>query len=211
MKLVAIALSLVLSSLAAAQHIAQDTGVRGPPIEITHLFYDQMPTNVAAAELTTNTTETPYPNAEINSPPGGAINYTVCPPMGANYQNYFLGVQSVAIDPLERLWILDTGRALTPNGTLVPASYGGAKLVAVDLATNTINQTIVLPSTAAYPNSYINDVRIDLRPNVTVSGQGVAYVTDSSQQGQNGLIIVDLGTKEAWRHLDFTPFVRAQK
>ncbi|KAK5083713.1 hypothetical protein LTR05_006217 [Lithohypha guttulata] len=168
-------------------------------------------TRYQVAELTTNTTETPYPNAEINSPPGGAINYTEYPPMGANYQDYFLGVQSVAIDPLERLWILDTGRALTPNGTLVPASYGGAKLVAVDLATNTINQTIVLPPTAAYPNSYVNDVRIDLRPNVTASGQGVAYVTDSSQQGQNGLIIVDLGTKEAWRHLDFTPFVRAEK
>jgi len=28
------------------------------------------------AELTGNTTETPYPNAAINAPPGGAINYT---------------------------------------------------------------------------------------------------------------------------------------
>jgi len=168
-------------------------------------------TRYQVAELTTNNTETPYPDAEINSPPGGAINYTTYPPTGANYQNYLIGVQSVAIDPLERLWILDTGRALTPNGTLVPASYGGPKLVAVDLATNTINQTIVLPTTVAYPDSYINDVRIDLRPNVTASGKGVAYITDSSQQRRNGIIIVDLGTKEAWRHLDGTAFVSAEK
>lgn len=39
------------------------------------------------AELTTNNTKTPYPNADINSPPGGAINYTTYPPSGANYQD----------------------------------------------------------------------------------------------------------------------------
>jgi len=234
MRPTSITAALLLSSVAVAQQIAQDPGVRGPPLEITHLYYDQMPTGIAVsksgrlfsnypsgldanntryqvAELTTNNTETPYPDAEINSPPGGAINYTTYPPTGANYQNYLIGVQSVAIDPLERLWILDTGRALTPNGTLVPASYGGPKLVAVDLATNTINQTIVLPTTVAYPDSYINDVRIDLRPNVTASGKGVAYITDSSQQRRNGIIIVDLGTKEAWRHLDGTAFVSAEK
>lgn len=132
---------LVASGLATSQQLAQDPGVLGPPLEIAHLFYDQMPVAIAVsregrlfasypsgldknntryqvAELTTNTTETPYPNAEINSPPGGAINYTTYPPSGANYQDYFVGVQAVAIDPLERLWCLDTGRALTPNSTL---------------------------------------------------------------------------------------------
>lgn len=218
--------------LASAQQIASDPGVRGPPLEVVHLYYDQFPTGIAVssegrmfsnypagldanntryqvAELTSNTTETPYPNAEINSPPGGAINYTTYPPTGANYQNYLIGVQSVAIDPLERLWILDTGRALTPNGTLVNAAYGGPKLVAVNLTSNQVVDTVVLPTTAAYPDSYLNDVRIDLRPNITASGQGVAYITDSSQQGRNGLVIVDLGTKEAWRHLDNTEYVRA--
>lgn len=32
------------------------------------------------AELDSLTTETPYPSAEMNSPPGGAINYTTTPP-----------------------------------------------------------------------------------------------------------------------------------
>jgi len=97
------------ASSTVGQHIAQDPGVVGPPLEIVHLFYDQFPTGVAVssenrmfasypsgldanntryqvAELTGNSTETPYPNAEINSPPGGAINYTTYPPSGANYR-----------------------------------------------------------------------------------------------------------------------------
>ena len=38
------------------------------------------------AELKSNNTETPYPSAAFNSPPGGRINYTTYPPTGANYQ-----------------------------------------------------------------------------------------------------------------------------
>ncbi|KIV77490.1 hypothetical protein PV11_09280 [Exophiala sideris] len=224
MKLDTIAALVSAASYVSAQQIAQDPGVRGPPLEIVHLYYNEFPTAVAVsssnrifscypagldanntqyqvAELTGNSTETPYPNARINSPPGGSLNYNTYPVSSANYQNYFIGVQS----------ILDTGRALTPNGTLAPAVYGGPKLVAVDLATNTINRTILLPPTVAYPLSYINDVRIDLRPNVSASGQGVAYITDSSQMGTNGLIIVDLGANEAWRHLDNSPTVRATR
>lgn len=31
-----------------------------------------------------------------------------------------------------------------------------------------------------------------------MTGQGVAYITDSSQEGRNALVIVDLGTGKAW-------------
>lgn len=130
---------------------------------------------------------------------------------GANYQNYFIGVQSVVIDPLDRLWILDTGRVLLPDGSqLVSSSYGGPKLVGVNLDTNQVFQTIVFPETVAYPESYLNDVRFDLRPNVTQSGKGVAYITDSSPEGRNGIVIVDLGTGESWRHLDLDRSVRSE-
>lgn len=213
--------------------IASDPGTYGPPLQIMHLYYDQFPTGIAVtktgrmfsnypagldmnntryqvAELTTNTTETPYPNAEINSPPGGAVNYSTSPPTGANYQNYLIGVQTVAIDPLERLWILDTGRALDANGTLVTATYGGAKVVAVNTTSNTVVKTIVLPTNVAYPDSYLNDIRIDLRNVSGTSGQGVAYITDSSNEGRNGIVIVDIGTGEAWRHLDGTQYVHAE-
>ena len=100
---------------------------------------------------------------------------------------------------------------LTPNGTLVGASYGGPKLIGVNLQNDTIFKTIVFPTTVAFSDSYLNDVRFDLRPNVTASGQGVAYITDSSVEGRNGIIIVDLGTGESWRHLDGHPSVHPEQ
>ncbi|KAF2772522.1 major royal jelly protein [Teratosphaeria nubilosa] len=224
-------------ALSAAQNLPRDPGVYGPGIELVHMYYDEFPTGIAVsstgrlfsnypggldandtnngsngrytiAELTTNTTETPFPNAEINNPPGGAINYTTNPPTGANYPNHFIGSQSIVVDPLDRAWVLDTGRVLTPNNTLVTATYGGPKLVGINLSNNTIFQTILFPQTVAYPDSYLNDVRFDLRPDITASGKGVAYITDSSSEGRNGIIVVDLGTGESWRRLDGDPRVR---
>ena len=120
-------------------------------------------------------------------------------------------MQSVVIDPLDRLWILDTGRAAMMNGTNVPASPGGPKLIGVDLSTDQIIKTILLPPDVAYPDSYINDIRFDLRSSLPgTSGQGVGYITDSSPEGRNGIIIVDLGNGQSWRHLDGIPQVRPQ-
>ncbi|MCJ1234161.1 hypothetical protein MMC14_002119 [Varicellaria rhodocarpa] len=217
-----------LALFASAQQLASDQGVYGPSLELVHIYNDEFPTGIAVsstgrifsnyppaldanntkytvAELTSYSTETPYPNAEINSPPGGSINYTTVPATGADYQNYLIGVQSVVIDSEDRFWILDTGRALTPNGTQVPASYGGPKLIGVNLSNDTIFQTIIFPTIVAYSDSYLNDIRFDLRPSLTPSGLGVAYITDSSTEGRNGLITVDLGTGASWRHLDNTP------
>lgn len=132
-------------------------------------------------------------------------------PTGANYDKYLIGVQSVIVDSADRLWILDTGRAFVPDGSLlVSATYGGPKLIGVDLRTNKIFQTILFPQNVAFPDSYLNDVRIDLNPAITRSGKGVAYITDSSLEGRNGLITVDLGTGRSWRHLDGHPSVRPE-
>ncbi|KAF2738097.1 major royal jelly protein [Polyplosphaeria fusca] len=230
----------MLTALSRTQDIIEDSGVAGPPIELVHLYYDEWPTGITVsrdgrqfsnyppgldanntnngsngrytvAELVGNDTEKPYPSAEINNPPGGAINYSTYPATGANYQNYLIGVQSVVLDTLDRLWILDTGRALTQDGTLVPASYGGPKLVGVSLSNNSVFETIIFPPTVAYADSYLNDVRFDLRPEITESGKGVAYITDSSSEGRNGIIIVDLGTGESWRHLNAASEVRWER
>ncbi|KAJ9148303.1 major royal jelly protein [Pleurostoma richardsiae] len=217
-----------------------DTLKYGPELEVVHAYQGQWPTGIAVSstgrmfsnypggldpknaydgtngvftvgELTSVTNETAYPSLEMNHPPGGAINYTTVPPTGANYPAYLIGVQSVVIDALDRLWILDTGRVFTPDGqTLVQSSYGGPKLVGVDLSTNTVFQTILFPQTVAYPDSYLNDVRFDLRPNVTASGKGVAYITDSSAEGRNGIVVADLGTAQSWRHLGLAEQVRAE-
>ena len=121
-------------------------------------------------------------------------------------------MQSVVLDPQDRLWILDTGRVLDASGTLLLAAEGGPKLVCVDITTDSVVQTIVFPPTVAFPDSYINDVRFDLRPDLSgTTGKGVAYITDSSSEGRNGLIIVDLGSGASWRHLDGIAEVRAER
>jgi sugar lactone lactonase YvrE len=82
---------------------------------------------------------------------------------------------------------------------------GGPKLVCVDLATDTVVQTIVFTPDVALPTTYLNDVRFDLRK----GAGGVAYITDSSDQGPNALIVVDLATGEAWRRLHEHPSTKA--
>ena len=59
----------------------------------------------------------------------------------------------MVIDPKDRLWILDTGRAAMQNGTNVPASVGGPKLIGVNLQNDTIFKTIVFPPNVVYADS----------------------------------------------------------
>jgi len=146
------------------------------------------------AELV-NGTEVPYPSVAFNSPPGGQINRTTYPVTSANYQNYFIGVQSVVIDSNNILWAVDTGRAIDPtSGVLTNSQYGGCKLVGISLSNNTVVNTIVFEPTVCYGDSYPNDIRFDKR--------GYAYLTDSSSAGRTGIIIVNMANGSAWRHLN---------
>lgn len=106
--------------------------------------------------------------------------------------------------------MVDTGRPTLPDGTMVNSAPGGPKIIAVNITTNEVIQTIVFGANISYPDSYPNDIRVDLRPSLTSSGKGVAYLTDSSTSGRNGIIIVDLGTGQQWRHLDNTQYVRPE-
>ena len=130
----------------------------------------------------------PYPNAEINS-------------NDSNPQDSLLSVQSVVVDPNNRLWILDTGRPL-----FEPASYGKPKLVGVDLEQNRIFKKILLPEDVALPTTYLNDVRFDL----TRGTEGIAFITDSSSEGTNAIIVVDLASGKSWRRLDKHPSTLAE-
>lgn len=88
----------------------------------------------------------PYPDAATNRPDP------------ADPAGHFISVQSVVADGANRLWVLDTA---APNFSQPQA--GGAKLVAIDLATNRVVKTIVLPHSVVLPTTYLNDVRFDLR------------------------------------------------
>lgn len=138
----------------------------------------------------------PYPDTALNAP------------RGADPETHLLSVQSVVADARNRLWILDTGAP----GFAAPVA-GGAKLVAIDLATDAVVRTIVLEPDVVLPTTYLNDIRFDLRQ----GDAGVAYITDSSIGGPGGLIVVDLATGNAMRRLsghgstmpdpEFTPVI----
>jgi sugar lactone lactonase YvrE len=130
----------------------------------------------------------PFPDAAWNTPRDDADS-------GA-----FVSVQSVVIDPADRLWVLDTG-----SPEFRRTRPGGPKLVCVDLESDEVSQTILLEPDAALPTSYLNDVRFDLRH----GSAGVAYITDSSDSGPNGLIVVDLASGQAWRRLHDHPSTKA--
>lgn len=112
-----------------------------------------------------------------------------------------VSVQSVVVDPRDRLWILDTGSPM-----FQPVQFGGPKLVCVDLNTDQVIKTILFPQTVALPTTYLNDIRFDLRRGT----EGMAFITDSSDQGANGIIVVDLATGESWRKLNDHPSTKAE-
>jgi sugar lactone lactonase YvrE len=134
------------------------------------------------AEVKDGKTE-PYPNADIN-------HYRDAD----NPADKLVSVQSVVVDPTgKRLWILDTGSI-----GFGPVKPGGAKLIEVDLNTNQIVKRIIFPADVAFPTSYVNDVRFDLHR----GAEGMAFITDSSSTGANGIIVVDLASGVSWRRLN---------
>jgi sugar lactone lactonase YvrE len=115
----------------------------------------------------------------------------------------FVSVQSVVVDPVDRLWILDTGSPM-----FQPTKYGGPKLVCIDLTSNKVIKKILIPQDVALPSTYLNDVRFDLRRG---SSEGMAFITDSSQNGPNGIIVVDLASGKSWRRLHDHPSTKAEQ
>lgn len=122
----------------------------------------------------------PFPNTPFNRPDGD------------DPSAHLMSVQSVVADGVGRLWVLDTG---APG--FAPPVIGGAKLVALDLATGDILRTIIFTPEVVLPSTYLNDVRLDL----TAGEDGFAYITDSSLSGPGAIIVVDLATGEATRRL----------
>jgi sugar lactone lactonase YvrE len=129
----------------------------------------------------------PYPNEKINRCDKG------------DQKNCFVSVQSVVVDPKDRLWVLDTGSV-----GFGPTTYGGPKMVGIDLNTNQIFKTIIFPQDVALTNTYLNDVRFDLRRGT----EGFAFITDS---GANAIIVVDLASGKSWRRLNDHPTTKPEK
>jgi len=133
-------------------------------------------------------------NGEARAYPDGEMNRFSD---ADNPEQKLVSVQSVVVDPTgERLWILDTGSL-----QFGPVKPEGGKLIGVDLKTNRVVKKIVFPADVALPTSYLNDVRFDLHR----GAEGMAFITDSTGNGPNGIIVVDLASEKSWRRLNDHP------
>ncbi|MFY1597877.1 L-dopachrome tautomerase-related protein [Micromonospora sp. WMMD737] len=186
-------------------HVREPVG----ELELVHAFTGPMPTGVSVSHTgrifvnfpkwgdevpatvveLRDGREVPFPDERWNSPSGD------------DDAEAFVSVQSVVVDPADRLWVLDTGSPM-----FRPTTPGGPKLVRVDLDTDTVAQVITFPTDVALPSTYLNDVRFDLRRGEA----GTAYVTDSSDSGPNGIIVVDLASGTSWRRLHDHPSTKAE-
>ncbi|XXF76884.1 L-dopachrome tautomerase-related protein [Myxococcaceae bacterium GXIMD 01537] len=181
---------------------------KAPTLETVHEFQGPMPTGVTVSregrvfvnfprwgdavpatvvELS-NGQEVPYPSAELNNP---------------DSPNNLVSVQSVVVDPRNRLWALDTGSI---NMAPIP-NPNWPKLVGIDLTSNQVFRVIRFPANVVPSTSYLNDVRFDLRR----GEDGMAFITDSSGGGPNAIIVVDLASGRSWRKLNEHPAVKADK
>jgi hypothetical protein len=233
--LLAVAAAQVTFQNSSQTILRVDSGSYGPEIEEVHYYYEQWPIGIAVSstgrifasytrgnytftlgETVNKTAERPYPSAGLNLPVS-QLNTTWNGIMfGSGNTTGLISVQAVYITPAssmrpETLWVVDTGRPTIMDSSGAPtmpyAQPGGPKIIGINLSSDTVYATYTFPASVHYPDSYMNDIRFDLRTNATQSGQGVAYIVDSSDEGRPGFIMLDLGTGESWRRLTQNPSV----
>lgn len=158
---------------------------------------DNVPFTVAEIR---NGRTVPYPNLQSNDFGGNGdramLSMEKSNEARAMREVSLVSVQSVVVDPKDRLWLLDTGSI-----KFGPTAQGGPKLVCVNLTTNEPERIIYFPQSVALPTTYLNDVRFDLRRGKA----GFAYITDSGAGSPGGIIVVDLSSGKAWRRLGNHP------
>jgi sugar lactone lactonase YvrE len=130
-----------------------------------------------------------YPSVELNRATAATAASTL------------FSVQTFQVDGADHLWMLDTGTLQFGE----PPVKGAAKLIEVDLASNRVLRTVLLPPEALVPNSALKDFRFDFH-----RGQGgIVFITDSAP-GFEALIVLDLVTRKAMRRLKGSPMVSAR-
>ncbi|KAH5196989.1 hypothetical protein HBI25_139960 [Parastagonospora nodorum] len=209
-----------------------DPGRYGPEIEEYHYYYDQWPIGLAISstgrffasytrgnytftlgEAVNKTAETPYPSSDLNLPMSQLNTSWNGIPFGSGNSTGLISVQALYITPEsdgrdETLWVVDTGRPTITSdaGPSMPyAQPGGPKIVGISLKNDSVYATYTFPASVHFPDSYMNDIRFDLRSSVTESGRGIAYIVDSSDEGRPGFIMLDLGSGQSWRRLTQHP------
>ena len=139
---------------------------------------------VSVAELMADGSLRPYPDEEWNGWRNARKNEV-------DPADHFVCVQSVVADGRGHLWVLDPAAPATSH--LVP---GGAKLVCVSLADDSVAKVIPFGPDIAPEGSYLNDIRF------SPDGR-TGYLTDSGATG--ALVVVDLESGSARRVLSGKP------
>ena len=145
---------------------------------------------ISVAEILSDGRVKPYPSERWNS-----WNDTI-----TEYSERFVCVQSVHVDDRNFLWVLDSG-----NPYLQGVRPGAAKLLCIDLSSDSVRSMYTFDSLKLSSARYLNDVRID-------TDAGFAYISES---GIGSLIVVDLASGRSRLLLDghasttgeFAPFV----
>lgn len=199
--------SLTAASAAFAAPI--NTAPNTPPVSIAAKFSGATPIGVVVSKtgrifmsFPRAFDQGPYSVAEIkNGKPSAYPNAALNRLSGRPQAEQLVSVQGLTVDAQDRLWLLDLGIVKTS-----PVSFGGPKLMCVDLATNKIVKKILFPAEIAGRDAYLNDVRVDLR----LGKSGTAFISDSSEKGPNGIVVVDLATGKSRRVLNNAPSVQAE-
>ncbi len=130
-----------------------------------------------------------YPSAALNQPSPDRAGTTL------------FSVQTAQVDASNHLWALDTGTLQFGQ----PPVTGAPKLVEIDLATNRVLRTIVIPSQALVSDSALKDFRLDFH----LGNAGVAFITDSAPNAE-AMIVLDLASGGAVRRLTGAPQIGAE-
>lgn len=175
-----------LQLVATFTHPRQVTGVAVSPSGRIFVNFPRWEEDVAisVAEVGPGGALTPFPDAAWNA-------YRDADPNAAAPQQSFVCVQSVTVDPLGRLWVLDPA---APGLTFIVA--GGPKLVCIDLGRNQVSRVIPFGTDVAPQGTYLNDIRF------TPDGTR-AVITNSGAPGS--LVVLDLASGTARRVLDGHP------
>jgi sugar lactone lactonase YvrE len=193
---------LILAGCASRDEGPEGTaGRRGPLEKVAEL--DTMPTGITVSQegrvfVSFPRWEDPIPYTVAELVNGKPVPYPDLAQNEGRTPEQLICVQSVVVDPRDRLWLLDAGSI-----DFGPVVRDGPKLVGIDLATNERFAVIRFPEDVVLPTTYLNDVRFDLR-----DGRELAFITDSSANGPNAIIVVDLVSGRSWRKLNDHPSTR---
>ena len=159
---------------------------QGGRVFVSFPRWDKQP-RYSVAEVQADGSLRPYPNNEWNNGGEGAER---------SPDTHFISAQSLFIDANNVLWVLDATAPFSPV-----AQSKGAKLVAIDLASDRIKQVVSLDRSVVPHGSYLRNICVD-------QWGSHAYVSDA---GTGALVVTDLDSGLSRRVLADDPSTKAER